>query len=98
MLPEYIQLLIVELGNKFYDEQEPWIAKKNDIQKFNNIIYTCSVIIANLSNLFEIVMPTACGKIRKYLKLESPTWNFISVEPGLKLENIEPLFSRIDKK
>ena len=91
-------MALVELGNKFYDEQEPWIAKKNDIQKFNNIIYTCSVIIANLSNLFEIVMPTACGKIRKYLKLESPTWNFISVEPGLKLENIEPLFSRIDKK
>ena len=34
--------------------------------RINDIIYTCSVIIANLSNLFEMVMPTACSKIRKY--------------------------------
>lgn len=89
---------LVETGNKFYDEQEPWIAKKEDIEKFNNIIYTCSVIIANLSNLLEVVMPTACSKIRKYLQLENPVWNFVTVKQGLKLENIEPLFTRIEKK
>ena len=76
-----------------------WKAKNEDINKFNNVIYTCAVIIANLSNLFEPIMPAACKKIRKYLNLpEKPIWNFISVEPGLKLENIEPLFTRIDKK
>lgn len=89
---------LVELGNKFYDESRPWIAKKENIDEFNNIIYTCTVIIANLSNLFEVVMPTACSKIRKYLNIENPTWNFVSVKPGLKLENIEPLFTRIEKK
>ena len=62
---------LVELGNKFYDEKEPWIAKKENIEEFNNIIYTCTVIIANLSNLFEMVMPTACKKIREYLKIEN---------------------------
>ena len=89
---------LVELGNKFYDENKPWIAKKEDINSFNNTIYTCAVVIANLSNLFEPVMPTACKKIREYMKIESPEWNFISIKPGLKLENIQPLFSRIDKK
>ena len=69
-----------------------------DIFKFNNVIYTCSVIIANLSNLFAPVMPTACDKIREYLNLGDSSWNFIDVESGLKLENIEPLFSRIEKK
>ena len=82
---------LVENGNKFYDEKEPWIAKKNNIDDFNNTIYTCSIIIANLSNLFEIVMPTACKKIRNYLKIEKPEWKFISIQSGLKLENIEPL-------
>ena len=89
---------LVELGNKFYDETEPWIAKKEDIDRFNNIIYTCSVVIANLSNLFEMIMPTACKKIRKYLQIEKPSWKMIEVKSGVKLENIEPLFSRIDKK
>ncbi len=89
---------LVETGNKFYDLKEPWIAKKNDIQDFNNTIYTCTNIIANLSNLFEPVMPEACGKIRKYLNINTPSWNYLEVEKGLKLENIEPLFTRIEKK
>ena len=92
-------LELVEEANKYYDTMEPWKAKNEDINKFNNVIYTCAVIIANLSNLFEPIMPAACKKIRKYLNLpEKPVWNFISVKPGLKLENIEPLFTRIDKK
>ena len=90
---------LVEEANKYYDAKEPWKAKNEDIFKFNNVIYTCSVIIANLSNLFEPIMPNACKKIRKYLNLpEKPVWNYIDVKPGLKLENIEPLFTRIDKK
>ncbi len=88
---------LVEIGNKFYDLQEPWIAKKNDIESFNNTIYTCTNIIANLSNLFEPVMPTACEKIRKYLDLDKASWNYITVNQGLKLENIEPLFNRIER-
>ena len=89
---------LVEEANKYYDSSEPWIAKKEDLQKFNNIIYTCSTIIANLSNLFEPIMPTACGKIRKYLNIEKGNWEYIEAKKGLKLENIEPLFTRIEKK
>lgn len=45
-----------------------------------------------------MVMPTACAKIRKYLNLDEAKWEFTTVEKGLKLDNIEPLFNRIDKK
>ena len=86
---------LVEIANKYYDEQKPWIQKKENIEEFNNTIYTCSVIIANLSNIFEPFIPTACEKIRKYLNIESKTWNLIEAKVGVKLENIEPLFSRM---
>ena len=86
---------LVEYANKFYDESKPWIQKKEDIEGFNNTIYTCAVIIANLSNLFEPFMPNACKKIREYLKITKPQWNFTTIEEGIKLENIEPLFNRI---
>ena len=89
---------LVEIGNKFYDEKQPWIAKKENIDEFNNIIYTCSVVIANLANLFAPVMPKKKKKIRDYLKLNEASWNFVLVEKGLKLDNIEPLFTRIEKK
>jgi methionyl-tRNA synthetase len=88
---------LVEEANKYYDTNEPWKAKKEDISKFNDVIYTCSTIIANLSNLFEPIMPVACEKIRKYLNIENASWEYIEAEKGLKLENIEPLFTRIEK-
>ena len=86
---------LVEIANKYYDEQKPWVQKKENIEEFNNTIYTCTVIIANLSNIFEPFMPNACEKIRKYLNIENKTWNLIQPQIGLKLENIEPLFTRM---
>ena len=90
-----IAMELVETANKYYDEQKPWIQKKENLQEFNNTIFTCSVIIANLANIFEPFMPSACTKIRKYLNLQEKRWNIIEPKIGLKLENIEPLFSRI---
>lgn len=90
-----IAMELVEIANKYYDEQKPWIQKKENLHEFNNTIYTCSVIIANLSNIFEPFIPNACEKIRKYLKIENKSWDFIEPKVGTKLENIEPLFIRM---
>ena len=90
-----IAMNLVEIANKYYDEQKPWIQKKENIEEFNNTIYTCATIIANLSNIFEPFMPSACEKIRKYLQIENKSWKLIEPNAGLKLEGIEPLFSRI---
>ena len=86
---------LVEFANKYYDEKEPWKQKNENIEEFNKTIYNCTVIIANLSNLFEPFMPTACEKIRNYLKLNDKGWDFININEDINLENIEPLFSRI---
>ena len=43
-------------------------------------------------------MPVACEKIRKYLQIEKASWDYIEAKKGLQLENIEPLFTRIEKK
>lgn len=90
-----IAMELVETANKYYDEQKPWIQKKENLQEFNNTIFTCSVIIANLANIFEPFMPSACTKIRKYLNIQEKNWQLIEPKIGLKLDNIEPLFSRI---
>ena len=90
-----IAMELVETANKYYDEQKPWIQKKENIQEFNNTIYTCVVIIANLANIFEPFMPSACTKIRKYLNIQEKNWQLIEPKIGLKLDNIEPLFSRM---
>lgn len=90
-----IAMSLVEIANKYYDDQKPWIQKKENMEEFNNTIYTCAVIIANLSNIFEPFMPNTCEKIRKYLNIESKSWGLIEPKVGIKLENIEPLFDRM---
>lgn len=87
---------LIETGNKYYDEKKTWIQKKENVEEFNNTIYTCANVIANLSNLLEPIMPETSKKLREYLKIEQPTWEQIQIKAGIQLENIEPLFERIN--
>ena len=70
---------------------------KEDEQAFKNTIFTCANIIANLSNLFEPIMPSTTAKIREYLELPEPSWKPIYLGKNIDLTNktIEPLFERI---
>ena len=86
---------LVEFANKYYDEKEPWKQRKEDIDGFNKTIFNCANIIANLANLYDIIMPESCSKIREYLKLEEAKWEPIFIENEIALENIEPLFERL---
>ena len=85
---------LLDYANKFYDEQKPWVQFKENKEKFDNTIYTCAVLIANISNVIEPFMPATSEKIRKYLNIDKESWEYIEVQKGLKLENIEPLFER----
>lgn len=87
---------LIETGNKYYDERKPWIQKNEDVEEFNNTIYTCANIIANLSNLLEPIMPETSKKLREYLKIEQPTWEQIEIKAGISLEDVKPLFERIN--
>lgn len=106
MVSEYIENLefkkacnkiveLIETGNKYYDDRKPWIQNKENTEEFNNTIYTCATVIANLSNLLEPIMPQTSNKLRKYLKIEKPSWNQIQIKDSISLENIEILFSKI---
>ncbi len=91
-------LHIIELldeANKYYDSKGPWKLHEEDINEFNNVIYTCCVIIANISNYINFIMPQTAFKIRNYLNVTEDTWKYIEVQKEMKLENIEALFERM---
>jgi len=87
---------LVSFTNKYYDDQKPWVQAKENIEAFNNTIYSCAYVIANLSNVFELFMPNAAAKIRGFLELENKyEWKPIDVKAGIKLDKVEPLFARV---
>lgn len=89
---------LVMSANKYYDEEQPWIKVKEDINKFNDITYTCIYIIANLSNLLNPFIPNCCLKIRNMLGLdENNSWNEIKINGDIKIKDLEMLYERIDK-
>jgi len=88
----------VRTANKYFDEEQPWITIKNDIEKCKETLNTCVQIIANLSLLLEPFLPFSSAKIKNMLKIEKANWQHIEVPAGLELGKVEILFERIDKK
>ena len=86
---------LIEIGNKYYDERKPWIDYKENIEEFNNTIYTCMNVIANLSNMLEPLIPNKTEKLRKYLNIYNPTFKKVILKDKIILKNIELLFERI---
>lgn len=88
---------LIELGNKYFDDRKPWVQIKEDMNGFNDTIYTCAYLIANLSNLVEPFMPNSANAIRTYLGISNELkWEEItSFNTKIDIEKIQPLFIRI---
>ena len=89
---------LIDDANKFYDDEKPWIQFKEDIEAFNNTIFTCATLIANISNIMEPFMPASSAKIRKIFGMEKAEWHLVEINSGIKLDNVEVLFTRLDEK
>ena len=89
---------LIEEANKYYDDRKPWIEFKEDMSAFNDTMFTCATLIINIANIMEPFMPASSEKIRKIFGEEKAVWKFTEVKPGIKLDNIEVLFTKIDEK
>lgn len=89
---------LIDDANKFYDDQKPWIQFKENIDEFNNTIFSCATLIANIANIMEPFMPASSAKVRNIFGIDKASWSFVSVDPGMNLDNVEVLFTRFDEK
>ncbi len=89
---------LIDDANKFYDDKKPWILYKENINDFNDCIFTCATLIVNISNIMEPFMPESSAKVRKIFSMSKPTWQITYIKSGINLENIEVLFTRFDEK
>lgn len=87
----------IMLGNKYYDSNEPWVKAKDNIEEFNNITYTCTYMIANLSNLIAPILPKGSKKIKELLNLPESSWTPVELSGDCMINNLKILYERIDK-
>ncbi|NLM96432.1 MAG: methionine--tRNA ligase [Halanaerobiaceae bacterium] len=84
--------------NKYYDEEEPWITRKEDISRCKKTINTCIQSIANLANLLNPFLPFSTEKIREILKIEKAGWSYLELDRNSQIGHVELLFHRIEKE
>ena len=64
-LNEYIKIVVGFSfeANKYFNDSEPWSVKKNDPIRMNEIIFTISDQIKNISILLNPIIPDATKKV-----------------------------------
>ncbi len=89
---------LIRAANKYFDEEQPWITVKSDMEKCKETLNTCVQLIANLSILLDPFLPFSSAKVRNFLGIENATWQHTQIPVGRELGQVEILFERIDKK
>ncbi len=76
-------LLISDIGNKYFQKNEPWALIKEDKDKVQKICSLCVNIAKNLSILIEPILPQFSSELRKQLNIKELKWKDI----GFDLKN-----------
>ena len=88
--------------NKYIDETMPWVLAKDETkqERLKTVLYNLLESIRSGAVLLQAFLPETSDKIFKQLNTENRYFdsiNFKGIDPGIKLNNPEPLFVRIDK-
>jgi methionyl-tRNA synthetase len=61
---------LARLGNKYFNDTEPWHTRNSDPQAMRNTIHVCLQLCGGLSVLMDPILPEAAAKLRGMLRLE----------------------------
>jgi methionyl-tRNA synthetase len=91
------------LGNRYFNDKEPWKTIKTDPQQSANTLYVAAQIVKQLAIILEPFIPFTAEKLWKLLNLpgsvHEQTWTETETElpPRHKIGKAEPLFSKIEE-
>lgn len=99
-LVEIIRL--AKLGNKYFNDKEPWKTVKSEPESAATCLYICNQISKTLAVLLNPYLPVNSGKILETLNLETSgvKWEQTkeTVPPGHEISKPKPLFLKIEDK
>jgi len=73
-------LLVSDIGNKYFQENEPWSLIKKDREQVQKICGLCINIAKNLSILIQPVLPKFSEELQKQLNLKNLKWKDINFD------------------
>jgi methionyl-tRNA synthetase len=90
---------IARLGNKYLADNEPWKLIKTDPERVKTILHISLQLTAQLTVVFEPLLPFTANKIRRMLNIALQPWDdnkFNILQEGHQLNTPELLFEKIE--
>ncbi len=87
----------ISFANKYFDERQPWILAKTDIDECNNVLFNCVNIISNVNTLLKPYLPFSCEKVEGFLNTKFSNWEYHIISNISLSKDIKPLYERYDK-
>lgn len=90
---------VAKIGNKYFNDQEPWKAVKENPQKAANTLYLSNQLSKTLAILLKPYMPTKADEIAKIMNIDVPEdWKSAKTPllEGHEINKAKPLFKKID--
>ena len=90
---------VAKSGNKYFNDQEPWKAVKQDFQKASNCLYLSNQLAKVMAIVLKPFLPSKADEIAKILSLSNADeWDDAKVflPEGYAVKKAKPLFKKID--
>ncbi len=91
-------LAISDLGNRYFQKQEPWKLIRSDKEKAHKVTTLCVNIVKNLSILIQPILPNFSGRLQNQLGLDNLEWSNINFNfKNKKIGSAEIILSKMEK-
>ena len=94
-------ILTAQKGNKYFNDQEPWKAVKEDMEKASNCLYLSNQLCKAMAVLLKPYIPNKADAICEIINIPTEnTWDDAKVflETGHEINKAKPLFKKIEDK
>jgi methionyl-tRNA synthetase len=91
---------LAQQANRYLDEKSPWKVIKQDKALAATALYTAICVLTALRTAMYPFLPASSEKLSEYLgfsgSIESFGWKLELPQPGQKLVQPQPLFTKLD--
>ena len=92
---------VAKKGNKYFNDQEPWKAVKEDMNKAANCLYLSNQLAKTLAYTLKPFLPTKADKIAEIMNINTLNeWKDakVTLPSGHEINKAKPLFKKIEDK
>jgi methionyl-tRNA synthetase len=87
---------IARLGNKYFDERQPWSAIKTDQESVKETLFVCLKLLHLVSVALSPIVPESMNRLRAMMNLAPvQDWEAFPQDPEYRLGETKPLFYKV---